>query len=61
LDFKKRQATKQAEEKFSQYFRQVFAELLKETKVKIIKGEEKVSSPDRTKGESTMGHININH
>jgi hypothetical protein len=61
LDFEKRQATEQAEEKFSRYIRQVFAEPLKETKVKVIKGEEKVSSPDRTKVESTVGHININH
>jgi hypothetical protein len=36
-------------------------ETLKGMKVKFLKGEEKFYSPDRTKGESTMGHININH
>jgi hypothetical protein len=30
-------------------------------KVKVIKGEEKVSPPDRTKGKSIVGHVNIKH
>jgi len=58
--FEKRQATEQSEEKFSWYIQQVF-EPLKEMKVKVIKGEEKVSPPDRTKGKSIVGHVNIKH
>lgn len=61
LEFKKRQAVKQAEEEFLQHIQQVLKDPHKERKVDIIKGEEKVFSLNKTKNEGVVDHVNITH
>jgi hypothetical protein len=61
LEVERRQATKQVEEEFLQHIQQVLTEPHKEREVDIIKGEEKVFSPSKTKSEGVVDHVNITH
>jgi hypothetical protein len=61
LRVERKQATKKAEEKFLQHIQKVLTELHKEIEIGIIKSEENSLSPNKTKKEYFVNHINITH